>query len=65
MIIQSSLIGTKDTGDNTKNTKRFINGNTCSIQHFATGTGGHVSENYGEDSELPIMVMFHLVDQWH
>jgi hypothetical protein len=43
------LIGTKDTDDNTTNTKIVINGNTCtyawalgSIRHFATGTGSHI-----------------------
>jgi hypothetical protein len=50
-----SLIGTKDTDENTINTKIMINGNTCSIanapgsiQHFATGTGGHIFYNNGE-----------------
>jgi hypothetical protein len=45
-----SLIGTKDTVDNTTNTKIFFNGNTYSaanasgcIQHFAPGTESHIS----------------------
>ena len=49
-ITDFTLIGTKDyINDNTTNTKIFINGNTCnyagspgSIQHFATGSGGHI-----------------------
>ncbi len=49
------LIGTLDTDNNTTNTKKFINGNTCtfagaagSIQYFATGSGGHIFYNNGE-----------------
>ncbi len=51
-----SFLGTLDTDSNTTNTKIFWSGNTCnfagtpgSIQHFATGTGGHTF--YSANSE--------------
>jgi hypothetical protein len=49
-ITDYTIIGTRDTDDNTLNTKIFINGNTCttanaagSIPYFATSaTGAHI-----------------------
>ena len=49
-IIDYTVIGARDTDDNTLNTKISLNGNTCSytgapgcIQHFATSaTGAHI-----------------------
>ncbi len=46
-IADYTITGTRDTDDNTLNTKIFINGNTCTtanaarcIQNFATSAGG-------------------------